>query len=104
MLSSYEDYNKVSPNNIFITLTFSNDKIINYKIDNEEIKINYNISFFQNAISNNVFILDALNYYNGKNRNYPTIKFAYSYDTKCEDIFKHNIFEYDNDLYFCFDQ
>lgn len=104
VLSSYEDYNKVSPNNIFITLTFSNDKIINYKIDNEEIKINYNISFFQNAISNNVFILDALNYYNGKNRNYPTIKFAYSYDTKCEDIFKHNIFEYDNDLYFCFDQ
>ncbi len=104
VLSSCENYNKVSPNNIFITLTFGNDKIAKYKIDDEEIKINYNIIFFQNSINNNAFILDALNYYNGKNRNYPTIKFSYFYDTKCEDILKHNIFEYDNDLYFCFDQ
>lgn len=101
-LDSRKNYTDIPPNNIYI-ITTHNNGIDKYNINNKTLKINYRRVLFKNLIEDKVFIEDALNYYSNIKRDYPNIIYSYNYGLKCNNLYEHDIFIYDNDLYFCFD-
>lgn len=94
ILDSRKNYTDVPPNNIYIITTHNNGSN-NYNINNK--------ALFNNIIEDKVFVEDALNYYSDAKRDYPNIIYSYNYGLKCNNLYEHDIFIYNNDLYFCFD-